>query len=211
VKEKADFSGWFFETWWKGRNFIRTHYMNWFNILFCHAHGVETGKGVIFNGMPLIRRAPGSRIFFDDKCTFNSSRLSVLAGLYKRCTFVTIKRGAEIYIGKKTGLSGVLIVAAKRVIIGSNVLIGAHSTIIDTDFHDSDPGKREDYDNVPAHQVVIEDNVFIGFNCLVTKGVTIGTNSVIGANSVVLTSIPPNSIALGNPCKVIIRRNWESS
>jgi len=59
-----------------------------------------------------------------------------------------------------------------------------------------------------ARPIVIHDHVFLGLNCIVLKGVTIGENSVIGANSVVMTNIPPNSFAMGNPCKVILKRNW---
>jgi acetyltransferase-like isoleucine patch superfamily enzyme len=45
--------------------------------------------------------------------------------------------------------------------------------------------------------------VWLGINCIVLKGVTIGENSLIGANSVVTKVIPANVIAAGNPCKVI--------
>lgn len=51
--------------------------------------------------------------------------------------------------------------------------------------------------------IVIEDDVLIGTGCIVLKGVTIGARSVIGAGSVVTRSIPEDSIAAGNPCKVI--------
>ncbi|MDP3115406.1 MAG: DapH/DapD/GlmU-related protein [Candidatus Cloacimonadaceae bacterium] len=51
--------------------------------------------------------------------------------------------------------------------------------------------------------IYIEDNVWIGLNVLVMKGVTIGQNSIIGAGSVVTKDIPANVIAAGNPCKVI--------
>jgi len=81
--------------------------------------------------------------------------------------------------------------------------------IIDTDFHHSDPGKRYENENIPARPIIIEDNVFIGTNCMILKGITIGKSSVIGANSVVFTSIPENSIAIGNPCKVIIKKRWD--
>ena len=49
----------------------------------------------------------------------------------------------------------------------------------------------------------IEDNVFVGSRSIILKGVTIGKDSVIGAGSVVVRSIPPGVIAAGNPAKVI--------
>lgn len=51
--------------------------------------------------------------------------------------------------------------------------------------------------------IIIEDNVWIGANSVILAGVTIGENSVIGAGSVVTKDIPANSLAVGNPCKVI--------
>lgn len=54
-----------------------------------------------------------------------------------------------------------------------------------------------------AGRVVIEDNCFIGVNTIILKGVTIGKNSIIGAGSLVCKDIPENSVAAGNPCKVI--------
>ena len=51
--------------------------------------------------------------------------------------------------------------------------------------------------------VRIEDNCWIGAGTVITPGVTIGENSVIGAGSVVTKDIPANSIAVGNPCKVV--------
>lgn len=51
--------------------------------------------------------------------------------------------------------------------------------------------------------VTINDNVWVGGNVVINPGVTIGENSVIGSGSVVTRDIPPNVIAVGNPCKVI--------
>jgi acetyltransferase-like isoleucine patch superfamily enzyme len=120
-----------------------------------------------------------------------------------------LNNNSEIIIGNNVGATGTTIVAVTKVSIGNNVMIGAHSIIVDTDFHHPDPNIRLRNDVMPSRPVIIEDDVFIGYNCLILKGVTIGKNSVIGANSVVINSIPKNSIAIGNPCKVIIRKNWE--
>ncbi len=54
-----------------------------------------------------------------------------------------------------------------------------------------------------SFEVIIEDNVWIGGNASICPGVRIGANSVIGAGSVVIKDVPPNTIAAGNPCKVI--------
>lgn len=57
-----------------------------------------------------------------------------------------------------------------------------------------------------SKSVSIEDDVWLGYNVTVLPGVTIGKGSVIGAGSVVCSDIPPYSIAVGNPAKVIKRR-----
>lgn len=54
-----------------------------------------------------------------------------------------------------------------------------------------------------AEPIVVEDNVWFGGHVAVLPGVTIGYGSVIGAGSVVTKDIPPHSLAVGNPCKVI--------
>ncbi|MEG1311858.1 MAG: CatB-related O-acetyltransferase [Romboutsia sp.] len=56
---------------------------------------------------------------------------------------------------------------------------------------------------------IIEDNVWIGANCVIMNGVTIGEGSVIGANSVVTKDIPPYSVAVGMPAKVLKNRKEE--
>jgi acetyltransferase-like isoleucine patch superfamily enzyme len=57
-----------------------------------------------------------------------------------------------------------------------------------------------------AKPVIVDDDVWLGYNVTVLPGVTIGKGSVIGAGSVVTKNIPPYSIAVGNPCKVIGQR-----
>lgn len=86
--------------------------------------------------------------------------------------------------------------------IGENVLIGSNVQIVDSDFHEIDP-KRRNSGNHKCKPVVIEDNVFIGNNVIILKGVTIGENSIISAGAIVYESFPENVIIAGNPAKIV--------
>lgn len=109
------------------------------------------------------------------------------------------------------------IAALKHVKIGNNVLIASKVFISDLE-HGSYSG--DENDSIPhstvkdralsSKPVVIEDNVWLGEHVSVLPGVTIGENSIIGANSVVTKSIPANSIACGVPAKVIKKYNFET-
>ncbi|MDS0525804.1 galactoside O-acetyltransferase [Clostridium sp. SHJSY1] len=88
-----------------------------------------------------------------------------------------------------------------KITIGNNVLIAPNVTIAVTG-HPVHPELRQ-HGEMYAFPVTIEDYVWIGSGVIICPGVTIGKNSVIGAGSVVTKDIPANSIAVGNPCKVI--------
>lgn len=88
-----------------------------------------------------------------------------------------------------------------EIIIGNNVLI-APKVGLYTAAHPIDPEVRIsglEY----GKRIVIEDNVWIGGSTVINPGVTIGRNSVIGSGSVVTKDIPPNVVAVGNPCRVL--------
>jgi lipopolysaccharide O-acetyltransferase len=102
------------------------------------------------------------------------------------------------------------IVARESVKIGNNVLMA--SKIFITDLNHGDYGNRGKHDDpaippsaraLSSAPVNIEDNVWIGEFVSILPGVTIGKGSIIGTMSVVSKSIPPNSIAVGSPAKVV--------
>lgn len=88
-----------------------------------------------------------------------------------------------------------------HIYIGDHVMIGPNVTLA-TAGHPIDPEYREKVAqfNVPIH---IGRNVWIGANCVVLPGVSIGENSVIGAGSIVTKDIPANVVAVGNPCRIL--------
>jgi len=137
------------------------------------------------------------------KIRVRTSQISNLIGINRKTIISTHKEDALIQIGNNCGMSGVVIGAKESIIIGNNVMIGANVLITDFDWHSVNTIERSQGKSSKSRPVVISDNVFIGYSATVLKGVKIGENSVIGANSVVTSEIPPNVIAAGNPCKVI--------
>jgi len=96
---------------------------------------------------------------------------------------------------------GIYIQANNGIIIGSNVGFGAGTKIISS-IHSHNNHSNHD----EASPIVIGNNVFIGANSVILPEVEIGDNVIIGAGSIVTKSILSNSIALGNPCKVIKKK-----
>lgn len=88
--------------------------------------------------------------------------------------------------------------------IGNNVLIAAHCCISTLNHNYSCPIIT--LGGITSKPVVIEDDVWLGYNVVVLPGVTIGQGSVIGAGSVVTKDIPPYSVVVGNPAKVVKKR-----
>jgi acetyltransferase-like isoleucine patch superfamily enzyme len=116
-------------------------------------------------------------------------------------TWPTKQADAEIVIGDYCLISpGVRISAAKSIRIGNNCMFAANVIISDSDWHGIYNRIRPFRCTKP---VTIENNVWLGERVIVNKGVAIGENSVVGAGSVVTKNIPPNSVAAGNPARVI--------
>lgn len=113
--------------------------------------------------------------------------------------------GAEIVIGNRThiGYQNIL-AAANSIRIGDDVMFASNVCIFDNPSHPIEPARRHlPFRLDETAPVVIGNNVWIGMNCFVMRGVTIGDNSVVAAGSVVTRSIPANSVAAGNPARVI--------
>jgi len=95
---------------------------------------------------------------------------------------------------------GVNITAAQSISIGDNCMLAAECHISDSDWHGV-------YNRIRPFRctrpITLENNVWLGLRSVVCKGVHIGENSVIGAGSVVVSDIPANVIAAGNPAKVV--------
>lgn len=163
--------------------------------------GVKIGSSCRFWGITYFSRVVNSSIIIGRNCSFRSDRRSNLAGITRGCIIATHGPDAKIAVGNNCGFSGTVIGAATSVTIGHDVMVGVNSFITDFDWHSLYPETRNiTFAKAPVN---IGSHVWIAANCIILKGVTIGDNAVIGANSVVLSDIPANALAAGNPCKVI--------
>ena len=160
--------------------------------------------------------------------------LRLLQPLYTRCAWSSvIYRSARMDVvpfhafrlGKKSVVESYSCVnnAVGDVIVGDHSRVGLHNTIIGPvhigshvnlaqgivvsglNHGFSDPDRRFDEQKVVTAEVVIEDDVWIGANSVITPGVHIGKHSIVGAGSVVTHDIPPHSMAMGVPAKVVGR------
>jgi acetyltransferase-like isoleucine patch superfamily enzyme len=167
-------------------------------------NGIPWGRGWRFHGVPIIQKHRRSRMSFGPGLGLRSSvRSNPLAPTHP-VVLTTWQEGAHLEIGADFAMTGGTICVAERIIIGNNVTVGANTTITDTDFHSLDlKQRRSESSGGRTAAIVIEDDVFIGMNCLILKGVRIGRGSVIGAGGVLTMDVPPHSIVAGNPATLV--------
>jgi acetyltransferase-like isoleucine patch superfamily enzyme len=166
--------------------------------------GVKWGTDWKIYGLPIIQKHRRGRLTIGDRLQLRSTSRSNPLGPHHPVILSVRDPGASLIIGDDFGMTGGSIVAQQSIRIGHRVAVGANSIICDTDFHPLHRELRRDRPNTgKAAPILIEDDVFIGMQCLILKGVTIGSGSVIGAGSVVIQSIPAGVIAAGNPARVI--------
>jgi len=115
----------------------------------------------------------------------------------------------RLIIGNRVDIGhNVTFIVNKEIAIEDDVNIASGVRFLDTDAHPRDTQARiADLPPTPDEikPVRICRNAWIGHNVFIMKGVTIGEGAIIGVNSVVLSDIPPYSVAIGNPARVIVK------
>ena len=143
-------------------------------------------------------------------------RLGDYVSCYAGCSF-SIGQNGRCTVGDFTLMNGALVMAEELIEIGSYCLISWNVGIADSDFHPLAPAQRRldalalapYYKERPPRPPIrtapvrIGDNVWIGMNAVILKGVSIGENSVVAAGSVVTKSIEPNTVVAGNPATIV--------
>ena len=123
---------------------------------------------------------------------------------------------AVIEIGDYSYLANASLVCTERIQIGARVMIAGGVTIADSDFHPIEPaarladtvalspvGDRRRRPAVGSRPVHIEDDVWVGYNATILKGVRVGAGAVIAPGAMVFRDVPPGVEVAGNPARVL--------
>lgn len=189
--------------------------VSWCSVLFWTAWlrlrlfllSCSCGSGLRVDGCVVIRAPRRGAIQLGRGVRINSRFCSNLVGLATPTVLQCLGSG-RILIGDYSGCSGAVFSARASIEVGQHVQIGGNVRVYDHDFHSLDHQIRRD----PARDrrecngtpVVIGDDVFIGANAVILKGVHIGERSVIGAGAVVaLKEVPADSLVIGNPARIV--------
>jgi acetyltransferase-like isoleucine patch superfamily enzyme len=168
--------------------------------------GVQCGEGSVITGENAFRRYFSQRdaaIVVGDNCFLDGMQFAL--GKH-----ATLRVGDYVY-GTNT-----VVLAEQAISIGSYVFIGFNVAIADTDFHPLDPAQRmldaiacspagrgRPRPPIPTAPVVIEEDVWIGPNSTILKGVRIGAGAFIEPGSVVTRDVPSRARVLGNPAQIV--------
>ena len=186
--------------------FIRQFLYLFFNRIVFWSAGVQYGKNMrVYNRLYLKKYSHSTFSVGDNLLICRGEGINPICKNIKGSIFVNTN--AKLLIGNNVGMSSPCIWCDNNIVIGNNVKLGGLVTLLDTDCHSLDYLNRrntiKDVQNTKTSPVIIEDDVLIGANSIVLKGVRIGARTIVGAGSIVSSNLPPDCIAAGNPCKVI--------
>jgi acetyltransferase-like isoleucine patch superfamily enzyme len=129
---------------------------------------------------------------------------------------LALGKGASVRFGDYVFAAHLIVLAEQEVSIGNCVLIGFNVVIADTDFHPIEPAARmldaiavsplargRARPRIPTAPVIIEDDVWIGPNVTILKGVRVGAGAFIEPGSLVTRDVPARARVLGNPAQII--------
>lgn len=124
--------------------------------------------------------------------------------------FATVNNGVgDVFIGDRTriGLGCVLIGPVR---VGNDIMFAQNIVVSGLNHGYKDIHTPPSLQDVETKQIIIEDDVWIGANAVITAGVTVGRHSVVAAGSVVTKSVPPFSVVGGNPARLLRQYNPET-
>jgi acetyltransferase-like isoleucine patch superfamily enzyme len=177
---------------------VRSHFV-------LRLQGCRFGKNFRTSGPCRFKARNAGSIRIGRQCILLAHWRTNRVGLSGPVLLTTLGSG-EIEIGDCFGASAIVISSRSRVSIGNHVMLGGNVRIFDHDFHSmaSDVRRtKSDCDQCETKPIIIGDDVFIGAESIILKGVTLGSRVIVGAGSIVTKSFPDDAIIAGNPARRI--------
>lgn len=176
--------------------------------------GCEVGPGLRVDGPFYFRCPRRGAIRIGKDFQVRGRHRSNPSGLTNPSTLICFEEG-RITIGDGSGMSAAVLSARSHMRIGNHVKIGANVRIFDHDFHAPEAAARRDSardrEGVESSPITVGDDVFIGANAIILKGVTLGDRCVVGAGAVVPHGVyPPDSVLVGNPARLLAGKKGTS-
>ncbi len=159
---------------------------------------ISLGPGLLGNGRLHIN-GPGAVVLDANVNAWSHAEVNRL---------ITTEPAAVIRIGRNARLNGCTLIAAERIEVGADCVLGS-CLIYDHQPYSEAPDRRR-HPGLRA-PVILEDNVWIGGQAAVMPGVRIGRNSVIGIHAVVFKDVPPDVVVAGNPARIVRPLEGEGS
>lgn len=178
-----------------------------------HVKLYETSKIATYDSSVVISQAASITNSQNNKTKIVIGENTVVHG-----SLIVFGFGGTIEIGSNTFIgAGSNIWSAKKIKIGNYVLVSHNVNILDNISHPKNHLERmKDWDHIRTigfrtensfdlkeKEIIIEDNVWLGYNSSIYRGVTIGKGAIIGSNTIVTKDIPAFAIVIGNPMKII--------
>lgn len=168
--------------------------------------GIHYGSGLCIHGHICIDKNKNASIKLGNNVYISSGRHMNPLSRNIEASF-RVEENAVLEIGNNVGLSSVVLWCHEHIKIGNNVNIGGNTILLDSDCHSLYYLDRRniniDLQKKRNSPIEIGDDVLIGMNCMILKGVAIGDRCIIGAGSVVTKDIPSDCVAAGNPAVII--------
>jgi len=161
-----------------------------------HARNIRLGRGVYLDQGVYLHATPGGISIGDRTCVMHGTELHVFN--FRALPHAFIKVGRDTFIGESVVIRG-----QGGVSIGDSVLIAPHARIPAVNHNYSDVTRPIIEQGIDCRGIEIADGAWIGAGAAVLDGVRVGRGAVVGANAVVTRDVPPHTVVVGSPARVV--------
>ncbi len=185
-----------FKLWFRAREIVNYSVLGWLRKRFWMLQGMQIGPGTQIGRFSV---SWPHQVCIGSACRLRETVSFQFDGICKPGPRIVI--GDHCFVG-----AGCEFNISAEIVVGSDCLIGAGTRFIDHN-HGIAAGKLIRIQKCDESPIVLGNDVWIGADCVILAGVSIGTGAVVGAGSIVTHSVPPMTIAVGVPARVVGSRN----